>query len=60
MFNGKNIPELTSEEILNIIYSSNVTDLLLPNGSISEEYFINKYDNVDLNELGYLILDVKN
>ena len=60
MFNGKNIPELTSDEILNIIYSSNVTDLLLPKGSISEEYFINKYDNVDLNEFGYLILDVKN
>jgi hypothetical protein len=60
LFNGKNVPELTSDEIMNIVYNSNVTDLLLPKGSISEEYFINKYDYVNLNEFGYLILDVKN
>lgn len=60
LFNGKNISELTSDEIMNIIYNSNVTDLLLPKGSISEEYFIHKYVNVDLNKFGYLILDVKN
>ena len=60
LFNGKNLPELTSDEIMNIINNSNVTDLLLPKGSISQEYFINKYDNVDLKEFGYLILDVKN
>ena len=60
LFNGKNIPELTSDEIMNIVYNSDVTDLLLPKGSISEEYFINKYVNVDLNKFGYLILDVNN
>ena len=45
---------------MNIVYNSEVTDLLLPKGSISEEYFINKYVNVDLNKFGYLILDVNN
>lgn len=59
-FKGKSISELTPNEIHNIINNSNVTDLLLPKGSASQEYFISKYNKVDLKDFGYLIIDVKN
>ena len=59
LFNSKSLMELSDKEIINIIRNTNVTDLLLPVGSLSEEYFKDNYDFVSLGSLGSLILDVE-
>lgn len=58
LFNGKSLKDLEIDEILLIINNTNVSELLLPEGSFAEVYFINNYEFIKLNNLGNLILKV--
>ena len=58
LFNGKSLKDLEIDEIILIINNTNVSDLLLPEGSVAEMYFIKNYDFVKLKNLGNLILKV--
>ena len=58
LFNGKSIKNLKVNEIQLIINNTNVSDVILPEGSIAEKYFIKNYNFVRLDNLGNLILKV--
>jgi len=42
------------------IISSNITDLILPFNSLSENYFLSNFDSLKLENYGHLILDIRN
>ena len=60
LLSNKNLKNLTSEEIIEIIISSNITDLILPFDSLSEDYFLSNFDSLKLENFGHLILDIRN
>ena len=57
-FQNKSLENLSTEEVLNIINNSNTTDIIIPRDSQSEKYFLNKFIYYELDDLGYLVLDV--
>ena len=59
-FNGKNITQLTTDEILIIINNTNVTDMILPKENLSNEYFKNEYEFIYLPKLGFLYKEIGN
>lgn len=60
LFNGKSLKNLTEDEIINIVYKTNVSELIIPIGSYSENYFLSKFNYIKLDNFGYLIfLDKK-
>lgn len=60
LLKNKNLKNLTSEEIMKIIKLSNITDLILPFDSLSEEYFLSNFNSIKLENFGHLILDIRN
>ena len=60
LLKNKNLKNLTSEEVIEIIISSNITDLILPFDSLSEDYFLSNFDSLKLENFGHLILDIRN
>jgi len=60
LLKNKNLKSLTSLEVMHIIKSSNITELILPFYSLSEDYFISNFDSIELENFGHLILDIRN
>ena len=58
LFNNKFIQDLSKDEVLYVISNSNTTDLIIPNDSLSEEYFLKNFEYYKLPNLGYLVLNV--
>ena len=60
LLKNKNLKSLTSLEVMHIIKSSNITELILPFDSLSEDYFISNFDSIELDNFGHLILNIRN
>lgn len=60
LYNIESFKKMNSSQLINLIEQTNSTDLILPFDSIALEYFKSNYDYVELEDFGYLFLNIKN